>query len=118
MDAKMVDEKFEHRKGSTVEDGTAFGDHEVDEAVVKKALWKMDVRYVLIESESINTIADDNVQDPSRSRTSFSLLIHRPHQRGKREDPWVGEGHPHHGSSVCDWTLCVLCDIHRERVAQ
>jgi hypothetical protein len=34
MDAKMIDEKFEHRKGSTVEDGMAFGDGEVDAAVV------------------------------------------------------------------------------------
>lgn len=41
MDAdKMHDEKFEHRKASTVEEG--YGD--VDDAVVKKALWKMDVR--------------------------------------------------------------------------
>lgn len=39
---KMTDEKFEHRKGSTVEEG--FGD--VDESLVKKVLWKMDVRYV------------------------------------------------------------------------
>jgi hypothetical protein len=38
---KMADEKFEHRKGSTVEEG--FGD--VDESVVKKTLWKMDIRY-------------------------------------------------------------------------
>lgn len=42
MDAdKMVDEKFEHRKGSAVEEG--FGD--VDASVVKKTLWKMDVRF-------------------------------------------------------------------------
>lgn len=39
---KMADEKFEHRKRSTVEEG--FGD--VDESLVKKVLWKMDVRYV------------------------------------------------------------------------
>ena len=58
---KMIDEKFEHRKGSTVEDGTAFGDGEMDEAVVKKALWKMDVRYVLVDFESINIVADDDV---------------------------------------------------------
>lgn len=38
---KMVDEKFEHRKGSTVEEG--FGS--VDESVVKKVLWKMDIRF-------------------------------------------------------------------------
>lgn len=37
---KMADEKLEHRKASTVEGG--YGD--LDEAVVKKALWKMDVR--------------------------------------------------------------------------
>ena len=59
MDTKMIDEKFEHRKGSTIEDGTAFG--EMDEAVVKKALWKMDVRYVLVDFESINIVADDDV---------------------------------------------------------
>jgi hypothetical protein len=42
MDAgKMADEKFEHRKGSTVEEG--YGD--VDQSVVKKLLWKMDIRY-------------------------------------------------------------------------
>lgn len=41
---KMADEKFEHRKGSAVEEG--FGD--VDESVAKKVLWKMDVRYVSI----------------------------------------------------------------------
>jgi hypothetical protein len=35
---KMADEKFEHRKGSTVEEG-------FDESVVKKTLWKMDIRY-------------------------------------------------------------------------
>ena len=40
---KMADEKFEHRKGSTVEEG--FGD--VDESVAKKVLWKMDVRCVI-----------------------------------------------------------------------
>jgi hypothetical protein len=39
---KMTDEKFEHRKGSMVEEG--FGDVE-DAAVVKRVLWKMDVRY-------------------------------------------------------------------------
>jgi hypothetical protein len=41
---KMADEKLEHRKGSMVEEG--FGD--VDDSVVKKVLWKMDVRYVMI----------------------------------------------------------------------
>ena len=55
----MIDEKFEHRKGSTIEDGTAFG--EMDEAVVKKALWKMDVRYVLVDFESIDAVADDDI---------------------------------------------------------
>jgi hypothetical protein len=38
---KMTDEKFEHRKGSAVEEG--FGD--VDESLAKKVLWKMDIRY-------------------------------------------------------------------------
>jgi hypothetical protein len=118
MDAKMIDEKFEHRKGSTVEDGMAFGDGELDAAVVKKTLWKMDVRYVLVGFENINTVADDDIQDPSCSRTSFPLLVHRPHQRGQCEDSRAGEGYPHHGSSVRDWTLCVLCDVYRERVAQ
>ena len=33
----------------------------MDEAVVKKALWKMDVRYVLVDFESINIVADDDV---------------------------------------------------------
>ena len=43
MDAdKMADEKFEHRKGSMVEDG--FGGGDVDVAVVKRTLWKMDIR--------------------------------------------------------------------------
>ena len=37
---KMADEKFEHRKGSTVEEGVG----DVDESVIKKILWKMDVR--------------------------------------------------------------------------
>lgn len=40
---KMTDEKYEHRKGSVLEEG--LGD--VDESIVKKVLWKMDVRYVL-----------------------------------------------------------------------
>ena len=46
---KMADEKFEHRKGSTVEEG--FGD--VDESIVKKALWKMDIRYVVRHTVSV-----------------------------------------------------------------
>lgn len=40
---KTTDEKLEQRKPSTVESGYGAGD--VDDAVVKKALWKMDVRY-------------------------------------------------------------------------
>jgi len=56
MDTKMIDEKFEHRKGSTVEDGTTYGDGEMDEAVVKKALWKMDVRYVLVDFEALTPL--------------------------------------------------------------
>lgn len=38
---KMTDEKFEHRKESSVEEG--FGD--VDESMVKRVVRKMDVRY-------------------------------------------------------------------------
>lgn len=38
----MADEKFEHRKASTVEEGVG----DVDASLVKKVLWKMDIRYV------------------------------------------------------------------------
>jgi len=47
---KMTDEKLEQRRPSTVESGYGAGD--LDDAVVKKALWKMDVRYA---SSSIPT---------------------------------------------------------------
>lgn len=44
MDAdKLPDEKFEHRKASTVEEGVG----DFDDATVKKVLWKMDIRYYI-----------------------------------------------------------------------
>ena len=106
---KIPDERFEHRKGSAVEEG--FGD--VDESVVKKVLWKMDVRYACFHHMSKQPGAN-TPQDITGPLTPVLVLVHRPHECGQRKDPGSRGRPKHQRPSVRDWTVCFLRYIHCE----